>query len=374
MKRQFLLFLMFLLPFILKASFGFFGSAVYLESNGSSAFYNCFGSNIGTQPFSGSLGPFVQNSGTLKLQGAEMKTWKDGNGNVCIPVFNYRIYPTGSPNGNFIAVELPFFCNCSGGSFTCGGGSCGGNDQKWQKPGSTGSGLNIDLTTYTPGTYTMEVFYRVPGNQNGTSDCPDNVWDNNGGNPTNYTMNFTVTAVMPLNFLSVEANKYGDKVLLSWSTEYENGNSHFEIQRSRDASKFEKIGIVKSSGISTKQFSYDFLDESPLIKNNIYRIKQIDLDGKYMFSPSVSVYMSSKIRIFEINPNIVGNNLMAEFGKPTESGIIQLYDLSGKISKRIILSKGIEIIHINVADLIPGLYIARYIDGEETISKKFIKQ
>jgi hypothetical protein len=361
-----------------KEKYGFFASAVYLQvNNAASEFYNCHGHGgafqIGTNQFTGNLGSFPQNSDKLLLNGAEIKTWKNAAGNVCTPNLYYRVFSAGNPSGSFIAFDLPFFCDCTSGAFSgsCGGGTCSANDQKWQSPGA-GTVENINLLNRTPGDYTLQVYFDIPGNHNGTSGCSNTVYDNNNGN--NYSINFTVTAPMPLNFLSVEANQYGDNVLLSWSTEYENGNSYFEIQRSRDGSNFKKIGIVISSGMSTKQFSYEFLDELPLIKNNIYRIKQIDLDGKYMFSPSVSVYMSSKIRSFEINPNIIDNNLMAEFGKPTESGILQIYDLSGKISKRIILSKGIENIHINAADLIPGLYIARYIDGEETISKKFIKQ
>lgn len=365
---------MFLMPFIAKAGYGFFGSAVYIETNGSFAFYNCNGTNIGTQSFSGSLGSFAQNSGTLKLQGAEMKTWKDGNGNVCIPVLNYRIY-SGTPTGNFIAHELPFFCNCSGGTFSCGGGSCSGNDQKWQKPGSTGSGLNIDLTTYTPGTYTIEVFYRIPGNQNGTSDCPDNVWDNNGGNPTNYTMSFTISAALPINLLSFYGSATSENILLSWTTNSETDNSHFEIQRSLNGDDFINIGKISAAGTSHTKNNYEFEDHEPLPSVNYYRLKQVNKDGSFNISGVIRVVFKDtdhkKIRII---PSLAQTSITCEIDDPKLDGKITIFNIYGQLIKEIEVNYRQKDIFIDISDLTSGQYLLRYSNQVVSESRKFIKQ
>ncbi len=373
MRRQLIMIIIFIIfQFALKANYGFFGSAVYIEKNGVSEFYNCFGTNIGSQTFSGSLGTFSQNSGTIKLQGAEMKTWKDGNGNVCIPVFNYRVY-SGTPTGIFIANELPFFCNCLAGSFSCGGGSCGGNDQKWQKPGSTGSGLNIDLTTYAPGTYTIEVFYRVPGNQNGTTDCPDNVWDNNGGNPTNYTMAFTISAIMPIDLLEFNAENINTGIKLSWLTYKEIDNNLFEIQRLIEGEGFKAIGEIKGGGTSFEQNQYDFLDNNPYNGVNYYRLKQINLDGSFVFTNIVSAsFTNDKTSKLKIIPTLANDYI--DLNNINGDGKVIIINSMGLAIKQMNTHKDVNKLTIDITDLLSGPYFLIYSTSENTETQKFIKQ
>jgi hypothetical protein len=373
-KKLSILIMVMIFHIALKANYGFFGSAVYIEKNGTYEFYNCFGTNIGSQTFSGSLGTFVQNSGTLKLGGAEIKTWKDSWSNVCTPVFNYRIY-SGTPTGNFIAPELPFYCNCSGGSFPCGGGSCGGNDQKWQKPGSTGSGLNIDLTTYTPGTYTIEVFYRVPGNQNGTTDCPDNVWDNNGGNPTNYTMSFTISANMPIDLVKFNAENINTGIKLSWLTSKEVNNDLYEIQRLIDGEGFKSIGEVKGSGTSFEQNQYVFLDNNPSNGINIYRLKQIDLDGSFNYSDIVSAkYYDNETPKLIITPTLATNDIVCELYNINYEGKIVIVNSLGRVIKQELAAKNVNKISIDISNLERGQYFISYISSEFKETHKFIKK
>lgn len=183
-------------------SYGTFASAVYLtkcnNNSYSTAFYNTSGTggNIINQSansnFTGTnLGTFVQNSGNLKLDGAEVKTYKDAGTNVCTPIMYYTIYSGTRPASPiFTPLTLNFYQNCGGTSFTSGG-PCSGNDQKWQVPGS-GSTSNIDLTTTAPGTYTFEVYYEIPGDISSTSLCRNVSYLNNGG--ANYSASFTIVA------------------------------------------------------------------------------------------------------------------------------------------------------------------------------------
>lgn len=363
----------------LKANYDFFGSAVYIEKNGAYEFYNCFGTNIGSQIFSGSLGTFVQNSGTLKLGGAEMKTWKDGNGNVCTPEFNYRIYTYGSPSGTFTSVNLPWFCNCEGTTFpsTCGYGNCNNTntDQKWQKPGSTGSGLNIDLTTYTPGTYTIEIYYRVPGNKNGTTDCPDNVWDNNGGNQTNYTMSFTISANMPIDLVKFNAEKINTGIKLSWLTSQEVNTDFYEIQRLIEGEGFKSIGEVKGSGTSFKQNQYVFLDNHPSNGINIYRLKQIDLDGSFNYSDVVSAkYYDNETPKLIITPTLATNDIVCELYNINYEGRIVIVNSLGRVIKQELAAKNVNKISVDISDLERGQYFLSYISSEFKETQKFIKK
>jgi hypothetical protein len=179
-------------------NFGEFASAVYVQTcnnnNLTNSYYNTTGSvinQISATPFqSNNFGSYFQNSGQLKLQGGEMKTWKNNPGNVCGVTLYYRIYPSlSAPSGAFSSITLPFFQNCSGGSFPSGG-PCGGSDQKWQRPGNSNPLANIDLTTYAPDTYVLEIYYDIQGSNVSNSTCETTYSVNNSG--ANYISTFTI--------------------------------------------------------------------------------------------------------------------------------------------------------------------------------------
>jgi hypothetical protein len=191
-------------------SYGTFASAVYLtqctNNTYSSTFYNTSGSGVNlinqtpNTNFSGTnLGTYVQNSGTLKLDGAEIKTFKDAGANVCVPIMYYIIYSGTRPASPvFTPLTINFYQNCSGSSFPPPNGApCSGNDQKWQTPGS-GSSANIDLTNLSPGTYSFEVYYEIPGDISSTSLCRNVSYLNNGG--SNYSASFTIVAPTAISY------------------------------------------------------------------------------------------------------------------------------------------------------------------------------
>jgi hypothetical protein len=182
------------------SNFGEFASAVYVETCNTNVqtnnYYNTTGSvvnQISATAFqSTNFGSYFQNSGQLKLQGGEMKTWKSNPGNVCGVTLYYRVYPSlSAPSGAFSAITLPFYENCGGSSFATGG-PCNGSDQKWQRPGNGNPLANIDLTTFAPDTYVLEVYYDITGSNVSNSTCESTVAVNNGG--ANFISNFTIVA------------------------------------------------------------------------------------------------------------------------------------------------------------------------------------
>jgi len=81
----------------------------------------------------------------------------------------------------------------------------------------------------------------------------------------------------------------GRRVYLNWETASEENNKHFEIQHSMDGRNFKAIGVELGSGTTDLIQQYQYIDQFPSIGTNYYRLKQVDLDGAYEFSPVVSV-------------------------------------------------------------------------------------
>jgi hypothetical protein len=84
---------------------------------------------------------------------------------------------------------------------------------------------------------------------------------------------------------------------LVWKTTSEDGNSHFEVERSIGGiGNFEKIGQINASGWTNTESKYTFKDEqlNELVGLVYYRIRQVDYDGNQMVSDVVSIKASGK--------------------------------------------------------------------------------
>ena len=190
-KNILLLAYFFLIAFSVRADFGIWASAVYINTNGTSQFYSTQLLNdpnsISTINFGSNLGTFQANSNTLSILGAELKTFRSDGGNVCGGNVYFTVYPVGARpvTPTFTGIGLNFLCDCNGGNFnTCGGGTCtDGRDQKWQRMDQAN-----DLTQLAVGDYTLELYYEISGNAS-TNTCNEFRYDSDFSN--NYKANFS---------------------------------------------------------------------------------------------------------------------------------------------------------------------------------------
>jgi len=181
--------------------FGPFASAVFLGTcrQPAGSFFNTTGTGVdlidqNNKTFTDTFfGTYIQNSGALVLKGAEVKTFKGTNANVCVPKMYYRIIPQGATPGSFSNMDLSNIIeNCSVNTFPTTGGPCNPGDQKWQR-----NDLSIDLTALPPGNYTFQVYYEISGSTTSpTSGCGDTIILNNNGN--NYNATFVIQSTPTL--------------------------------------------------------------------------------------------------------------------------------------------------------------------------------
>ncbi|MEO6542357.1 MAG: T9SS type A sorting domain-containing protein [Ferruginibacter sp.] len=94
-------------------------------------------------------------------------------------------------------------------------------------------------------------------------------------------------APLPVNFLYFNVSKQGKSIaLLNWKTAQEFNASHFEIERSTDALIFSYIGKVTAVGNTSTGSTYSFTDNAPAKGFDYYRLKQVDRDGRFTYTPA----------------------------------------------------------------------------------------
>lgn len=144
-------------------------------------------------------------------------------------------------------------------------------------------------------------------------------------------------SALPVNLVSFTAENAIDHALLTWLTASESFNKGFEIERSNDALTWERIGYVGSlsqNGTSDETLQYSFKDLAIMKGHNYYRLKQIDLDGTFGYSP-IRVVLSDKEKAGQVMifPNPTTDYVtLAELSGNEK---IHMYDAQGRKIKSV---------------------------------------
>jgi hypothetical protein len=180
----------------------------------------------------------------------------------------------------------------------------------------------------------------------------------------------TPLPVVLLNFSAKNINQ--DHVLISWATSMEHLSDHFEILKSEDNNSFQVIDNVKAVGESQTPQYYSVNDNNPAPGMNYYRLKEIDKDGKFYYSPIVSVKFDAA-QGFDMYPNPAEGftNINSWRGPILE---INVYDVTGKLYQSITSSRGQSTYKLNTAELSKGLYIIRVKTAKGVSEQKLSKQ
>lgn len=185
----------------------------------------------------------------------------------------------------------------------------------------------------------------------------------------------------PVEFINFKAQQKGNSVGLDWSTAQEINNSYYEVQRSANGNtNWDKISTVNGAGNSQVLRSYSAIDASPLSGINYYRIKQVDYDGHFKYSSTVTVKTNiAKIGV-SVLVNPFRNNLIVNFaGTSSQVVSAKLIDMTGKqvaVEKWSVTPGTVRQSFSNISGLQQGLYILtiRNDSGEILYNGKVVKQ
>ena len=198
-------------------------------------------------------------------------------------------------------------------------------------------------------------------------------------NSSRSTFYYTTDCILPLTLLDFTATLSGKDVLLKWTTTKEVNTSYFDIQSSKTAETFSKIGSVKAATNSAQKIDYQFVDANPtaLASGKIYyRLKMVDRDGKFNYSKIAFVGLAQGENLFSIFPNAVKDNLfLLYYAQNTSRAEVRVIDQSGRVMYRQQLNsvQAGNQVNINVSRLHAGSYYLELVTNEGIRSSKFIK-
>lgn len=165
------------------------------------------------------------------------------------------------------------------------GGTVANNTYQWYRnnspisPATTG---NNNLTITEDGTYRVEVTNSVVSGLTLTSAD-------------------LLVEVLPLDWLSFTIRDCNGSACLEWKTQNEVNTATFEIENSRDGIHYSRVTTLNARN-TPGHHTYQYTDESPAYGTSYYRIKQLDLDGRYTYSKTEQVTIIAANNI-SVTPN-----------------------------------------------------------------------
>ena len=172
----------------------------------------------------------------------------------------------------------------------------------------------------------------------------------------------------------------GEQVVLKWTTSIQPDDEFFEVQVADNYTngadvEFLVIGTVNGFGTTTQP--YIFNDTRPGKKGQkYYRLKQVNANGDFTFSPVLMVdYDVQKNEIFP-NPFTDKVNIVYESEEETVIDLI-LSDNNGRIVQQLTsdVQIGTQEVQILIEQELPsGMYFLRIVDQEKSTIHKLFKQ
>jgi len=187
-------------------------------------------------------------------------------------------------------------------------------------------------------------------------------WLNNGG--------VDGTRSLPINLLSFEAIKQTKKVLLQWTTDNELNADKYIAERSADGITYTAIGNVPAYNNSNKN-NYNLTDNQPLSGLNFYRLKMMDIDGSFRYSPVRRVNFNNAGDDFSIYPNPVSADKIYLSSTGNMNSAV-IFDAAGRLIKLFTLKGRSNT--LNVSGIAKGTYQLKVFTEHATHTEKIIIQ
>ena len=184
---------------------------------------------------------------------------------------------------------------------------------------------------------------------------------------------------LPVELVSFSGTKENQKITLSWTTASEINSDYFQVMRSSDGIKFEKLAKEDALGNSSILRNYTFVDDAPMEGINYYQLVEYDKDGATQESKIVSVNYENDLDVItEMYPNPSSGKTTLYFNS-AKGGMYSLSvsNINADVvySARIMGIPGENKFSLSLEDLSPGHYFINLLSPDQKISaRKFVKE
>ena len=201
---------------------------------------------------------------------------------------------------------------------------------------------------------------------------------NAGNSPDDYIINDQVLSPpqiisgvpLPIELSSFNFDVSGRNVNLKWSTNVEQNNAGFDIERKGLAKNdtWNKVGYSNGQGNKNSLTRYVFTDSKLAAGKYNYRLKQIDNNGNFKYfnlNGIVEIANPKKFELSQNYPNPFNPSTKIDYALPLDSKVnIVIYDMLGREITSLVQEQqkaGYYTVQLNAANFASGTYFYRMI-------------
>jgi hypothetical protein len=191
--------------------------------------------------------------------------------------------------------------------------------------------------------------------------------------------NFPDQVTLPVRLIGFSGSFRNGQTLLSWTTENEVNFDHYDVERSVNANEFVAIGAKQAQAGNASKLNYSYTDDLSASNDKVfyYRLRMVDIDGKFSYSNTIMVRKDqSSVKGILLSPNPVTGNGAVTIRISTESKKnieVRVIDATGKLvlKQQNQVAEGLNSISINnQGRLQPGIYTVQIMADDEILSSK----
>ncbi|MET0634812.1 MAG: T9SS type A sorting domain-containing protein [Chitinophagaceae bacterium] len=165
----------------------------------------------------------------------------------------------------------------------------------------------------------------------------------------------------PYSLVMFSTSVKNNQVITTWTVSGEEQLKDFVLEGSTDGKTFRTIRLVTARNAGT----YTLVNRRRANLCDYYRLKMIDIDGGFSYSPVVTANTEdeadTKENLYQIN---------VEAGWVSQVGTVTITDAKGFVLITRKFEKLSNTEMINISQLAPGSYIVKLIVNENVIEKK----
>ncbi|HLP82288.1 MAG TPA: T9SS type A sorting domain-containing protein [Nitrosomonas sp.] len=204
-----------------------------------------------------------------------------------------------------------------------------------------------------------------------------------GGNGGGSATASLIASPLPVELISLTGSVEHSHVILVWKTVTEINNFGFEVERKgsllgqTNNAPWVKVGFVNGNGTTNASKSYSFIDNQASGRV-FYRLKQIDRNGKFSYSPMVEVVagnIPNELSLVQNYPNPFNPSTTLSFSVPYNGrAILKIFNTLGQEVATLFNGEAqagiFNQVQFNASGFASGLYFSRLeFDGKIQLKK-----
>jgi RHS repeat-associated protein len=168
-----------------------------------------------------------------------------------------------------------------------------------------------------------------------------------------------IGAPLPISWLYFKGKTEGKDNLIEWATINEQNSKSFIVERSLNGTNFTEIATLAAAGNSNTSKTYTLTDYRIDKLNSVYmyyRLKQVDLDGRFVYSNIIRLTYNQKDKIKSmVYPNPTEGMITISIGDAKLIGTTAaVYDENGKLLQMVKITANSQT--LNLGKYVNGVY------------------